>query len=82
MSKNSKVLPLPQHWGNKYEKKGKLVSLLMQRMLSNRVKPLFYDHQAMGNYFNFRTAINILVNNLGYKLEDVAYEQIGSKEDE
>ena len=51
----------------------------MQRMLSNRVKPLFYDHQAMGNYFNFRTAINILVNNLGYKLEDVAMNRLAAK---
>lgn len=81
MSKDPKILPLPQQWGNKHEKKDKLISLLMQRMLSNKVKPLFYDHQAMGNYFNFRTAINILVNDLGYKSEDVAYEQIGSKED-
>lgn len=47
-------------WGKDYDTQGKLVSPLMQRALSSKVKPLFYDHQGLGNFFTYRAAIGVL----------------------
>lgn len=47
-------------WGKNYDTKGKLISPLMQRALSNKVKPLLYDHQGLGNFFTYRAAIGVL----------------------
>lgn len=54
-------------WGKDYDTKGKLVSPLMQRGLSNKVKALLYHPQGLGNFFTYRAAIGIL----GMKWEEV-----------
>lgn len=56
MSKNRFIMS----WGRDYQTNGKLLSLPMKRFISSRAKPLFYDHQGMGNYFTYREAIDVL----------------------
>jgi aspartate/methionine/tyrosine aminotransferase len=47
-------------WGRTYQTEGKLVSMMMKRLMANRTKALLYDPAGMGNYFTYREAIDIL----------------------
>jgi aspartate/methionine/tyrosine aminotransferase len=47
-------------WKKDYTDKGLETHPLIQRFVSNRTKALYYNHQALGNYFTYRHAIPIL----------------------
>ena len=47
-------------WGRTYDTQGRVVSMLMKRLMANRTKALLTDPQGMGNYFTYREAIDIL----------------------
>lgn len=47
-------------WRKRYRVAGRETNPLVQRFVSNRTKALYYEHQALGNYFTYRHAIPIL----------------------